>query len=252
MIRTSQLKLLAVAVALTLGAGTANASLTSFFGENLSPGNMVTGDPVTARDAFLATLSGVGTETFEGASGSSPIAATFTGSTGNITATLSGSGLGVLSGTQNGRFATSGSNYIQTDAGGDFVINFSTAISAFGFFGTDVGDFGNGLILSLLSTSGVTTTLPIGNTLGSSGSTNGSLVFFGFIDTAQAYTSISFLNRPGGSDVFGFDDLTIGDRGQIITPPNAVIPLPAAGWLLLTALGGFGLMRRRKVQSEAA
>ncbi len=40
----------------------------------------------------------------------------------------------------------------------------------------------------------------------------------------------------------GFSATAITD----VTPSTAVIPLPAAGWLLLGGLGALGLMRRRR------
>jgi len=240
--------LLAAVVGMGL-AGPSAAAPVTFFGENLTPGATVSGDPATAQSSFLATLSGVGTEDFESiANGTSNPSLTFPGSSGNITATLSGSGF-VDPSPGAGRFATSGSNFFETEAGGNFSISFSSAISAFGFFGTDIGDFNNALSLELTKSGGGTETLNVGNTVGAN---NGSLLFFGFVDTAESYTSIAFNNDPGGTDVFGFDDMTIGDAGQIINPP--VIPLPAGLPLLLTglgAIGGVGALRRRKIKAAA-
>lgn len=236
--------LFAIACAALIGAGSAaHAAPFTYFGENLNPGAAVSGDPLTARTAFLSALSGgIGTENFEGVSGSAPIALSFPGSTGSITATLNGDA-DIQSGPNAGRFATSGSRYVETDSGGDFSIGFSSPISAFGFYGTDIGDFGNQLVLRLTASGGGTVDLNVGNTLGSSGSTSGSLLFFGFVDTMDAYTSIAFLNIPGSADVFGFDDMTIGDLQQIVNPPQ--VPLPASVLLLGSGLVGLLGFRRK-------
>lgn len=238
------------ATALLLPAGVSAAPIT-FFGEDLSPGGTVPagGNAENARNAFLATLAGgVGTEDFEGIAvgTTTPFGVNFPGSTGSITATI-GSGASsatVLGAPSAGRFNTTsgGSNFLETDAGGDFVISFSSGVSAFGFYGTDIGDFGNELVLT--ASNGTTETLEVGNTVGSGGSTSGSLLFFGFIDTLNEYTSVAFANDPGGVDIFGFDDLTIGDAEQIINPPSEV-PLPAPMALLLSGLAGLAFLRRR-------
>lgn len=230
-------KLSVAGIALMIATSAHSAPIT-FFGEDLS-GN-VAGDPTTARSAFLATLSGgVGTEDFEGATLPT---ISFPGSTGSITATLSGGGTSIeTGGNLGGRFPTSGSNFVETGNGGDFNVSFSSAISAFGFFGTDIGDIGNSLSLELTDINGVVTNLAVGNTVSGA---SASVLYFGFIDTTNSYTNIGFVNEPGGGDVFGFDDLTIGDLEQITNPPP--VPLPAAGWLLVGALGGLGLMRRRR------
>ncbi|MBY6158220.1 VPLPA-CTERM sorting domain-containing protein [Pseudooceanicola nitratireducens] len=213
----------------------------TYFAEDLTPGNTVTATVEAKRNQFLGALSGgVGTEDFESFSdGTNNPALSFTGSSGAITATLSGSGEVEGNLPSAGRFATSGSKIYETGGGGDFSISFSTAISAFGFYGTDIGDIGNQLTLRLTKSGGGIVDLAVGN-----GDSNGSLLFFGFIDTTDSYSMIQFLNNPGSGDVFGFDDMTIGDVGQIVNPP--AVPLPAGGLLLISALGGIAVARRRK------
>jgi len=231
----------AVATSLMLSSAAFAAPIT-FFGENTNPGGAVSGDPATAEANFLATLTGVSTEDFEGlADGANEPSLTFNGTAGDITANLTGQGE-VEDDAGAGRFATSGSKFYETGGGGDFSISFSTAISAFGFYATDLGDFNNSLTLVLTREGGGTENLAVGNTVGAP---DGSLLFFGFIDTMNSYTNISFLNEPGGTDIFGFDDMTIGERGQITNPPD-VVPLPAGGVLLLTGMGAVAALRRRK------
>ena len=230
----------------SFAATTASAVPIQYFGENLTPDGMVTGDPVTAHDRFIGSLvSGVGTEDFE----TGGLSLSFPGSTGDITATLSGGGATVRDFPESGRFATSGSSFVQTDSGGDFTIQFSAPISAFGFYGTDVGDFGNKLTLELAN--GTTTVLEVGNTGGSQASTNGALLFFGFIDKEDSYTKITFHNDPGTEDVFGFDDMTIGDFeqiGTIIAPDTGMpaIPVPATLPMLMLAIGALSLSASRR------
>jgi len=226
-------------------SGLAHAVPVVYFGENLAPGATVSGDPVTARNNFLAGLTGVGSEDFEStAAGTTPpLALTFPGSTGSITATISSATGGVCntaSGTVGsigcngfGRFPTSGTNwYHTTDV---FTITFSNPISAFGFYGTDIGDF-TGQITATLN-GGATVSLTIPSTINAP---NGSLIFWGFIDSADSYTSLQFGNTASGSDVFGFDDLVIGDQGQVIPEP-ATLALFGLGFATL------GAMRRKKL-----
>ena len=67
------------------------------------------------------------------------------------------------------------------------------------------------------------------------------LRFWGFYDTSTAYKQITFGNTTSGVDIFGFDDMVIGDLGQI-----RHIPEPAT--LLLAGLGLVGLAASRPKQ----
>lgn len=204
--------------------GNAYATTVTFFGEDQN-GGRVNAD--AAHNDFMSNLVGVGTEDFEGfeVGNSAPLALDF-GVAG--TATLNGSGV-IQSGYNVGRWATSGDKYWETNS--DFTISFSTAISAFGFYGTDIGDFGGEVILNY--TNGETKTLGIGNTIGAK---NASVLYFGFYEDNEemAFDSISFSNT-NGSDWFGFDDMTIGVYEQINT-----VPEPST--VLLVGVGLVGLV----------
>lgn len=232
----------ALGTLLALSAASAQATLVEFFGEDLSPGGTVpaAGNAATARQAFLAALTGVGNEDFESAATGSigaGLAISFPGSSGNITATLTGGGPGTINNfASSGRFATSPTQYLKTDAGQAFNIAFSSGISAFGFYGTDIGDFGGQISLQL--TGGSNPLLNVGN---STNAPDGSLLFYGFIDDADSYTNIAFSNSSG-TDVFGFDDMVVGDAGQVASGA----PIPTTLALMGLGFAGIGFQRRRR------
>lgn len=249
-------RFLAAAAVAVAFAGPAMAAPLTFFGEDLNNSDTTplasTPTASAAEASFLANLVGVGTEDFETFSTWTgvPLELTFPGAG---TATLSNGGgyvETVTPGSTNGfgRYAVSGSNYWEVAAGGsgNFEVNFSEAVAAFGFYGVDIGDFGGQLRLDATLAGGGTETFTVPNTTGSSGSTDGSVLFFGVIDPDNEFTKIEFLTTTGSGDVFAFDDFTIGSREQVIDP-GAVVPLPAAGWLLLGGFGCLGLMRRRQL-----
>ena len=233
----------AVAGAALMSAGAAQAAPMTFKGENTNPGERVFGAPVEARAAFLANLSGVGTETFEGFStgATGPLAISFPGSGAAITGSITGNGAVIQTPSTVGRFNTTGATAAPVagkwwNATNNFVLTFNKAISAFGFYGTDIGDFDGQITMALTDLAGVVTSMTIPNT---KNAPNASLLFFGFVDLNNSYTKISFGNTAAGEDQFGFDDFVVGERGQVIVPN----PTPEPATLGLVALSLLGLAR---------
>lgn len=256
---------LAIAMAgIVATASPGHAAQTIFLGINPAPAGVVSGDPLTARNAFLAALDGsAGTESFEGVTtGTTPTGFAFAGSAGTITASFQPAANSFFTTVETaatdvngGRFATSGSRFLRSDS--LFSLGFDTAVAAFGFFGTDFGDF-NGLVtLSLLHANGTTTSLnPTLTPLA-----NGSLLFFGVVDAANPFTRVTFsaalANGSPSSDLFGFDDFIIADAGQLALPGGgggggAAIPEPATWAMLIAgfALAGASIRRSRSRESR--
>lgn len=241
---------IAASVLATLASAPASAVPTIYFGENLAPGGTVSGDPVTARTSFESALTGIGNENFEGFSAGTPpldafgritnpsFGITFPGNPAGITATIgdTDSNSGIYT-ALNGRFATSGTQFYEVS--GTFDIVFSNPVSAFGFYGTDISDFDGQVPIVLTKSGGGTVELMIANTPNSN---NGSLIFWGFIDTTDTYVGLTIGNTGAGTDFFAFDDMTIGN------PRRIIIEAPEPGTLAVFGLGLAGLvfLRRRR------
>jgi len=237
----------AVAIAaMALAASTSHAAPVIFFGENLNPAGAVIGNPLTARTAFLSNLSGVVSQGFESFldTATAPLNLSFTGSGATpLLATLTGQGEIIQdSGGFGGRFNTTALGNKWWDVSGTFNIAFAAGseISAFGFYGTDIGDFAGQVNVTLTDINNVVTSRIIASTVNAP---DGSLLFWGFIDAGNSYKSISFSNTaPADVDFFGFDDMVIGDRLQIVNQT----PEPASLALVGLALLGLAASRRNK------
>lgn len=222
-----------------------------YFAEDTSTTQTVVGSSSSiARSNFLAGLIGVGSENFESYTlgTTAPLGLTFPGA---ITATLTGAGCldNTASdgcGTGNpGRWATSGSNFWEVSSGGTFSIALASPIAAFGFYGTDIGDFDNRLIIDLTDTSSNVTSFIVNHSLGLSNTAN-SLLFWGFIDTNTQYTNIAFRNAGTGGDIFAFDDMVVGSLEQVCVGANCNVPEPGSLALLGLGLTGLFAIRRRR------
>lgn len=141
--------------------------------------------------------------------------------------------------TPEGRYPTTGTQYLAASTS-NLRLDFNQPVNAFGFFGIDIGDFGG--TLTLTTTGGLNMQFVVNHTVGSNGSTSGSVLFWGIIDAQMSFTSVQFSNNNASSDVFAFDDFTIGTLPQIIPLPTGA----GLGSVGLIALGGMGFARRRR------
>jgi len=230
-------------------SGASIAAPTIYFGEDTSTAGTGPGpNSAAARASFESGLTGVGNEDFESQTvgAHAPLVLSFPGSGGTLGATLTGTGYvdntasaGDPGGANPGRFPTSGDQFWEVTTG-SFAISFDSPISAFGFYGTDIGDFvTQQMNLVLTDTGSGTTNIVVPHSLNIANNANASL-FWGFIDPSVQYTSVSFTNA-GGGDVFAFDDMVIGDAGQITTTPE-----PGTIALFGVGLAALGLRRRKR------
>ncbi len=232
----------------------AQAAPIYYTAENMAPNQSASGNPLTERNKFLAQLSTSSTEDFDtDTTGTgTPRDLEFVGTGGPFTARLTQSapnGLIIQTPSSGGRFNTTGSENGPTfgkwlSVSQSFNIDFGqNLISAFGFYATDVGDRTTQISVLLTDVNNVQTSRALNNTEG----TVGGLLFWGFVDAANQYKSISILlnqrDISGGFDTVGFDDFVASK--STVTVTNPVSEPGSLALLAACALGAAGASRRR-------
>jgi hypothetical protein len=247
-----KMRLLTMAAVVVAGAagfaGIASAAPVTFTNVDINPGpgSSISSHPLAdaAKASFLSHLAGATVFNFDStATGTT----TVTGSFGAVNFTLTGGAVATSAGGDNaGKYAISPNNYYDTSTQA-ITLAFSSAVSAFGFYGTDIGDFGGTLSITLTDTLNNTTSLTIPSATGDDA--DGSVLYYGFYDTAKSYTKIVF-SDTNSDDGFGFDDFTLGTLTQIVTNPNGPgtgVPEPLTLSLFGVGLvGAVAISRRRK------
>ena len=206
-----------------------------------------------ARDLFFSRLSSIGTETFEGFTGSAggtappdPFSIGFAVPGGTLDATIVDEGDSARIYNEpdgNGAFAISGWNYVRFTvprggSGTSFQINLSQPAGAFGFYTTDLNPQ-SGLVLEVSNNDGLLSTLTA--FLKDSDRKSGSVTYFGFLADSplEQFTQVRFV-VDGTNDVIGFDDFSVGSLEQVQPVPG---PLPLLG--VGAAFGWSRKMRQR-------
>lgn len=239
------MKRLSFAIAAALFTAAPLSAQTTFRGQSLNPGQTVTGAALTARNSFNGGLAAsVATQDFE----SIPMGSIASGLTLNFgfagNATIQGSG-SVTNTVFSDAFATSGSRYVLATVGpsSSFEVTFAQRVAAFGFYGTDLGDFNGRLTLEFFNGSSLIDEFLVqdGDLTGAQiPELNGNLLFWGVQYGSNAFDRINF-RMEGSIDVFSFDDMTVADARDVIG-----VPEPGSVALALTGLVGLGLVARRR------
>jgi hypothetical protein len=253
-----QIKLGLAATAALAAVGSALAAPITYFGNNAADqaanGTIPLGSAaVASRVQFLTALGSKADESFSTATlatafGNTAVISQETGATGKIESVKIDS-----QGNFPGRFNTT-PDPVTGQVGDGKWWNTSTSftvqvrnatINAFGFFGTDFGDFDGNLKFDLfLGSAKVRTDVLIP---GDGGKQNGSLMFYGYTDDQQSFDKIVFKIAqssidPDLQDFIGFDDVVIGK----LRTADPGVPEPTTVALVALSLGLLAASSRRK------
>src|SRR6185369_491926 len=229
----------------------AAASIQTFFGIDQGNGTPPTTpvNSLSARNSFLLAFSNSGVEDFDSFTpGTFPTLVSFPSTSVTANSTNGASNF-IQSGPDNGAFATSGTQFLDTVGSVNTTFTFNAAVAGVGLYVTDMSDGGSApdqlqLLLTLEGgeTANVTTSLTTSNN-------NANVFFFGVASTnpLQKITAIQITNSfPTEGDVFGMDDLTIGTS-------LAGTDTPEPGTFLFLSTGFAGLLalfvRRRRLSA---